>query len=226
MSDLTTALDFLLESSLLFNSEETPFKVQYIEGDPRFVLILGDNASGKSLAFRLLKSRLSDAGKRVAIVSIRERVGNPFNDMGGFAKTLMYGYEHEQSTGATTLQVLNKAFKHLGGEGYDVVGIDEPEIGMSERLHAALGENIFNKYMEHPEGSVILITHSRRLLRSLLSRLPSPPTTLLCSHVSSPLHPSLDAWLEADSDLSLEYLNNLESLALEGYRSVHKVLKS
>lgn len=234
MKELQEALTFITSESRLFNSTETPFKVSITAGDPRFVLLLGDNASGKSLAVRVLSSYLKATFKKATVpISIRERVGNPFNEMGGFAKTMVYGFEHEQSTGATTISAIQGAIPQLGSDPqqYACVSLDEPELGLSERFHAPLAKLIYQGFVEAPEAGFLLTTHSRRLVKTLLDLMPQPPTLLYFTTSEAPLTTgegtptSIEAWLQDNTDRSLDDLLTLHDVSHQHWLTVNKVLK-
>ena len=62
--------------SHLFNGPETPFQANYIKNDRRLLLITGENASGKSLAFRLICQLARTKKIEVMALSVRERTGS------------------------------------------------------------------------------------------------------------------------------------------------------
>lgn len=235
MKELQEALDFILTNSRLFNSQETPFKVTLTTGDPRFVLLLGDNASGKSLAVQVLASYIKATFKMPTLhISIRERVGNPFNQMGGFVKAMVYGNEQEQSTGATTLRAIQGAIPQLGDDldQYPILSLDEPELGLSERFHAPLAQLIYQGFVDKPTAGFLLTTHSKRLVKTLTSLMSTPPTLLYFStedfsteDSDTQAPPTLETWLHDTTDRSLEDLLNLEKIGHQYWLLVHQILK-
>lgn len=207
-----------LEDLRAFDTEATGLSVHLSpieDREQRVLVFLGENASGKSLALRILAYQTKDA---MAIASIRERCG-PGD---GFRAAMMYGDEKIHSTGSTTVSTVSAGFGNLSHE-YSFLALDEPELGLSERYHHALGTFIgmeANKLKE--DQTVIVISHSRTLVRALCSQLEKKPVVLSCGDTA----PDLDLWFEDNKPHSLEDLLSLKERAHKVKRAIWKIEKS
>lgn len=117
-----------VEESRLLTHPETPFRGTYVEGDPRVLLVTGANASGKSLAFRLIAQMARNHDIWCVTLSIRERTGVGTEGMERMRRAFIYGDEETSSTGATSAAVVQSGFRNINGEKPALLGLDEPEI--------------------------------------------------------------------------------------------------
>lgn len=125
---LPDAARWVAGESAFANEEGTPFSASLHEADPRLLLIVGENASGKSLAFRIIARILDEAGATPITLSIRERAGLGGDGMGNMRRAFMYGDERIQSTGATSARVVDSGFRNLDRPEPAALLMDEPEI--------------------------------------------------------------------------------------------------
>lgn len=125
---LPTFCRWLATESAVFAGEDSPFRASLSESDPRIVLIVGENASGKSLAFRLLQQICGDHSIVAIDLSIRTRAGLGRGEMSHMKRAFMYGDEYERSTGATSASVVRRAFANLDREQPAALLMDEPEL--------------------------------------------------------------------------------------------------
>jgi hypothetical protein len=221
--DLVETCEWVANESLLFADAGSPFSASVAPGDPRLVVIAGENASGKSLFFRVLAQRVSTAGPTAVTISIRERVGAG-GDMSGLRRVFMFGDEAEQSTGATSVKAIAAAFRsNLDREGGSVLGLDEPELGLSDGYSRALGEFIGSESTSLPAAcsGVVVVTHHRDLVRAMVDAFGATPTFVLCGDGPA----DLDRWLGDVEERSVEDLLALADVGLERWRAVHRLLK-
>lgn len=203
--DLLELCRWVAEESLLFADEASPFRAAVTDGDRRLVVVAGENASGKSVFFRVLSVKAHQAGVTPVTLSIRERAGAGSGEMSGLRRVMVFGGEAEQSTGATSVQVIAKAFDaNLDRPEGSMLGLDEPELGLSEGYTRALGAYIGSRAAAIPEvcSGVVVVTHSRALVAAALDAFGAQPTSVRCG----PGPATLDEWLGEVEERSVDEL--------------------
>lgn len=201
---LADLVRFMCEESVAFDEETSPFSARMDAGDARLVVIVGQNASGKSIMHKMVAG-LAHAHRIEPIsLSIRERTGSN-ESPGSMRRQFMYGAEHLDSTGNTTLRTTMKAFDTLEGRtAAAMLLLDEPEHGLSEGFAHAFGELIGRRAAA--PGPVacgtMVISHSRALVRGLRVGLGAAPGFVITGEGPG----TLDGWLEADETRSVEDL--------------------
>lgn len=211
-----------LEGTVLFDTENCPFRFSSFRAEPtsRVLLIAGANATGKSLLFRHVAAAADEKGLSVITISIRERTGSGSFEMAAFRRSMMFGDEHEQSTGATSYRVVKTGFRNIHSRLEKEDGqptlllLDEPEMGLSTGYAAAMGEYLAKEASALPARApgLVVVTHSRDLVRQMLEHLPARPHFLYTG--LSPL--DLDTWISAPEHRTVEDLEKLEALGMEG----------
>lgn len=209
-------------SETRFVAEGTPFPSHVFAQDSRVVVIAGANATGKSLTFRCLAGLGHELEMPAITLSIRERTGGGTFEMASMRRMMIYGDEQEQSTGATSMQVIARGFDNVIGrikkeEPAPLLMLDEPEIGLSEGYTRALGRYLAEKVQQLPEGApgLVVVTHSRSMIEALSNALPSPPSFIYMGQAAM----SLDDWLITAEDRTVDELLNLKNLGNEGRRN-------
>ena len=120
---------WVAERSALFGDERSPFHCGLAEGDPRILLVTGENASGKSLAFRLVAQLAGSHGIEPMTLSIRERTGAGTDEMARMRRVFIYGDEETSSTGSTSATVVQSLFRSYAQRNAPaLLAFDEPEI--------------------------------------------------------------------------------------------------
>lgn len=121
-------LRFLCEESLAFGGGESPFTARMAGGDPRLSVVVGANASGKSVLHRMVASLAHGHGIEPISLSIRERTGSN-ESPGSMRRQWMYGSEHMDSTGNTSLRTTRKGFETMASRTSPaMLLLDEPEL--------------------------------------------------------------------------------------------------
>lgn len=213
---------WIAEESRLFDPRDSPFQASVDPGDPKLLLIVGENASGKSLFFRMLCSKIHLAGSTAFTISIRERSGGGTGEMNRMRQVMMFGEEAEQSTGATSVKVIDAGFNQLKNNG-NILGLDEPEMGLSDGYAYALGRYIGDKSREIPKKcrGVVVVTHNRHLVEGLIVGHGKTPTFVRTGSDKA----DIDTWLTTPEDHTVAELLALPEVGLERWRAVNKLLK-
>jgi len=199
-----------------FSGENAPFKAKFTLENPHLTIITGPNASGKSVLRKILNSAAYDNNILYINTSQSDR-----SNSSGLKRVAMYGSELDDSTGYNSVKCLLGAFRTTNNsEKNNIVMLDEPEIGCSEEVQAAMGKRIADEMSNLETKSKLLccfvITHSRELVKSLMHLKPSH-------------------WRLSNDGLTLsEYTNrevipaNLEELIEQGHKTwslVEKTMK-
>jgi len=204
---------FMCEESVAFDEETSPFRARMQAGDARLVVVVGQNASGKSIMHKMVAGIAHAHGIEPISLSIRERTGSN-ESPGSMRRQFMYGSEHLDSTGNTTLRTTMKAFDTLEKRtAAAMVLLDEPEQGLSEGFAHAFGELIGRRAAT--PGPVacgtMVISHSRALVRGLRAGLGSPPGFVVTGDGPD----TMDEWLNADETRTVDELLALADLSSE-----------
>lgn len=188
----------------------------------RVLLVAGDNASGKSLFVEYLRGYAKHFHGCTSIsISIRERTGSGLSDMSGMRRTMIFGDESEQSTGATSVRVLQTAFNNLDAwtqNGHDVLMVlDEPELGLSDAYSYAMGLLIAQRMSEitSPKANLVVVTHSKRLASGLVDGLAHQVPFI---HMNEALQ--FTHWVARESVKSVQELLDLNEAGSAGRRNV------
>jgi hypothetical protein len=221
------AAEWTAKESLLFNDEESPFRAAIDRHDPGLVVVTGENASGKSLFARIAAAAVQKEGRLPVSVSIRERTGAGSSGGGGLRRVMMFGDEQEQSTGATSVKVLETAFKNLDRDGGSMLILDEPELGLSEAYARALGELIGLRSLQAPQAciGVMVVSHSRPLIQGLLQGSGKEPSHVACAAEQEP-EAGLERWLDSSEHHSVDELLDLREVGHHRWKRVVSLLKS
>lgn len=232
MLNLIDELTWIAEDSLVF-SEDAPFRADLTVAHPRLVVITGENASGKSLAVRVLAGRAHEHKLTAVSVSIRERAGSGEHEMARFAQAMMFGDQNDQSTGAVSARSVNNLLTRNLDRKEGALGIlDEPELGLSDGYARAMGELIGSHADTLPKtcAGVVVVTHSRALVAGLLERCPDPTWMPVVPRPSAgdlaPAGPgTLQEWATGTEERTVEELLALQDAGHARWLAVRALLK-
>ncbi len=200
-----------------FSGETAPFKCSLTWDNPKLVIITGPNACGKSVLRKILHNRASEAKLMYVNTSQEGRIQSS-----GLERLMLYGTETDDSTGYNSVKQLTKCFQSI--KSYEkpcVVMLDEPEIGCSEEVQAAIGQRIAQEWSQ-PDNMLavrafFIITHSRQVVKHALPANPSH-------------------WRLCDDGMSLEQFVNREVVPVnleqmmadskETWHAVNRVMKN
>jgi energy-coupling factor transporter ATP-binding protein EcfA2 len=172
---LLEAIDNILDLTYFGDGKEYPIKTAYEPGEGMLLVVTGENASGKSFF-----ARLFSAYCKARMNTECMRFGMDRRTESGIASAMMYGDETWESTGVISVRNLFGA-EHNSRKRQNphFVVFDEPDIGLAESYQAAVGKFIadFVKTLSELARGVVVVTHSRAILRELL---PLHPHHLRC----------------------------------------------
>jgi hypothetical protein len=205
--------------SVVFDADGISGHARLQDVSSRSAVVFGDNASGKSLMLTVMRAFLGpreESGEETFSISMRTRTSS------GMGPMFMYLDENYSSTGAGSMHAVMGAFHNARARKHPVwLMFDEPDIGLSDKFAAALGAYFaqeINTLPAHVKG-VVIVTHSRPLLRRLLAKLDAPP-----HDVAMGPQQSLQQYLDADEEASVEELLALRDQAGTTMKGVMAIL--
>lgn len=213
-------------------AEMDEFKAQACEvipsslevGSRRDVLVVtGENASGKSLAFMILNQLGRSFAKQDKIDLEVMDIGMSRRTKSGIEKAFMFGDENIDSTGNISVKVMQTAVStSRNRSGFHYLMLDEPDVGVGEGYHNAIGQFLADFARELPEKclGLVVATHSRRIADKLLD---VGATSL---RIGGDLRPVREWVRDGDIEKSVEDLIGLKDVSLERFRAVSKMLGS
>lgn len=186
----------------------------------RVVLVLGENASGKSLFRRMAAAICQTAKPKIEFmgISMQMRVGGMG---GGLAGAMVFGSEDWQATSANSVNAIMGGISTCRGRTTPhAIFWDEPDIGLSDDTVLGVGAEMAAFMGDLPEKTVaaFVVTHSRLLAGALAACRPH------VLFVGTDRFASLDEWI-ASRPVPMAPAE-LSEKAVELLRRVGKVLKS
>lgn len=200
-----------------------PLSLTLVPGDADcgvFVLV-GDNASGKSLFVRLLASRLNVDKIEPLQVSMRYRTAS------GMHRIFMFGSDEDESTGAVSLHAVKGGMRTCQERLEPTwLMLDEPDIGLAEGYCLALGEYLArfgNDLDGNGKKALGLVTHSKPLVQGMVKHLKARPHFLVAGARHAGMN--LDQWLADNTPLGLDQLLELNDKGHQTWRAIQAILK-
>lgn len=140
-------------------------------GESPLVIVVGDNASGKSFFRRIVSSVCGSVDKfksEMINISMQGRCGG---SMYGPMRAMVYGDESWESTGTLSAHTVSTGISTCKGrKGKHLMFWDEPDVGLSDNYAAGIGVDIagFAKECTQTTLACCVITHRKALLRQIV----------------------------------------------------------
>jgi hypothetical protein len=213
---LNALIDKALHTVLFAESDdEGPIlQAKHLPGKSKLVLVLGDNATGKSVFRNVITALGRKSDVEVMGLSMQGRTQI------GIVRGMIYGDEGSDSTGRNSVSTVVTGIRtSQGRENEHALFWDEPDIGLSDNAAAGIGVRIGTFIEEAPEKLVgaFVVTHRRYLVEHLVAAKP---------HVifTGPNPPaSLDEWF--DRRIWPQMPEDLMEANIKLYRRIHKKLQ-
>lgn len=208
----------LIKEQMIYGLDEYPINFKKVkDGNPKFVLLLGDNATGKSYFNDIVQAAASSLLKyNVCNLNFKLRTSSGLNKM-------FMAMDDIVSTGAGSLSNVMNSLQYIVENHSDknkLIILDEPTIGFSERFEAPMGEFLALKMAEFDQNEkikgLILTTHSKKMIKRLVESDVS-----FCVYLTGNKYQSLDDWLNDNNDGTLEELLSLGRNGMDLYRKIH-----
>lgn len=173
--------------------DEYPAAIPYIwvEGSDPLIVVLGDNASGKSFFRRILSAISAGAEQKIEVMPISMQ-GRSQN-FGGL-RGMIYGDESWESTGVNSSRTVTSGVKTcLSRTNPHVIIWDEPDIGLSDDYAAGVGLEIAKFSAETTDRTIasVVITHRKALVEQLV---PTHPHYVYLGDLNGPKN--ITEWLQ------------------------------
>lgn len=212
-------LDAVYENPV--NGQEEPiFKNMTIKDNHvNFMVIYGDNASGKSLFIRIL-NQIYSKNKEVAVRS--SSMAN--RARGGIESTMIFGDQSEESTGKVSVKAMILGIDSMKKESEreSIFIADEPEIGLSPAYSKALAEYLIKSANEinNDKQSIVIATHNKYLVKNIIEQYGN------VSYLGVNTSATIEEWLEEDKEYSLADLLMLPKIGINKWRGIINSTKS
>jgi hypothetical protein len=178
------------------------------------VVVVGDNAGGKSFFRRCVQGACSHSDVECIGISMEAR------GQGGFVRACVYGTEEWQATGENSAGTVLTGIKTCRGrEKPHTIFWDEPDLGLSDSWAAGMGQTIAEFAQDPPEHTraIFVVSHSKALIWELL---PAKPHYLHLGSVEAP--PNLTAWLE--QPVKPRDLTQLKEASHQRFKRIQRIL--
>jgi len=232
--DLTGLLRETLELSY-FHDEvdgEVPIPALYSPGTSKMVLVLGENAGGKSFFRRLVhmmthpgrKGSWGDKSIKPGPFPVREFIHLSMQGRasGGFVSSAIYGTEDYRSTGENSGHVITTGISTACGRAHpSIIYWDEPDIGMSAGTAAGAGLSL-HSLMEKDAPLVqaaFITSHSPALVRQLVDL---DPHYIYLGDAEGPA--TLADWFESQSNPKVVTLDELKARSRGRHKRIQHLL--
>lgn len=185
------------------------------------LVVTGENASGKSLAFLILNNLVRSFGKEDKIDVLVMDIGMNRRTRSGIERAFMFGDEDLDSTGNISIKVMQTGVENSRDKDrYHYLMLDEPDIGVGEGYHNAIGKFLSDFATPLPEKclGLVVATHSRKITAKLLDAGASS------LRLGNDLRDVRDWVANGDIEKSLDDLTALKAISLERSRGVSKML--
>lgn len=212
---------------------ETAIPLICAPGKCRLVLVLGENAGGKSVFRRIMRAGTHPGQKggmgdppippgpfpvpEFVALSMQGRTSS------GMMSSFIYGNESYRSTGENSAYTVTMGIKTARERSHPtVIYWDEPDIGMSAGAAAGAGEAI-RQFVEADDAplvqAIFLTSHSPALVRRLA---PLEPHYVYVGDANGPK--TLDAWFEHQANPVPISPDTLRELSHRRHGMIQKVL--
>lgn len=149
-----------------------PIPFHRVDGETPLVLVLGDNAAGKSF-FRRVVQAVSSKNKVECIhLSMEARRTISYNPW----LAMVYGDEEHESTGVNSASMVKSGVSTCRSRTTShVIFWDEPDIGLSDCYAAGVGVALreFAQTVANHTKAAFVVTHSKPLVEQVLSINPT-----------------------------------------------------
>lgn len=149
----------------------TPIPAFFVPGESPLIVVVGENASGKSFFRRIIQGVCRDVGTECIHISMEARRTISYNPW----LAMVYGDEEHDSTGFNSASMVTTGIRTCQGrETKHVIFWDEPDVGLSENGAAGVGLALRNFMKDPPKHTVaaVVVTHSKPLVQALAEVAP------------------------------------------------------
>lgn len=216
-SSPATLLDVILDLAY-FQGEDPAIPFRRVDGEGKVILVVGDNASGKSFCRRIVQAVCQKTKIECIPISVEGRRKISYMPW----LTMVYGDEEHEATGVnSTNTVLSGIHTSKGRDTKHVIFWDEPDLGLSEAWAAGVGQKLAEFAKNPPEHlqAALIVSHSRALIREML---PANPFYLHLGVSAEKAPPTLKDWVERP--IVPRDPTKLPELSRERFKKIQQIL--
>jgi len=191
----------------------------WVPGSSKLVVVVGENASGKSFLRRIVAGLSRRAETECIHISMEGRADNGMMMM-PIARALVYGDETYNSTGQLSAHTVTAGINTCRDrEKPHFIYWDEPDFGLSDGWAAGLGVKVREFAETMPEFTLgaFVVTHRRAMVREMA---PANPHYIYLGSMAPP--PSLQAWIETPSPV--RSIDELDEIAHTRFKRIQAIL--
>lgn len=213
-----TLLSGIFETLRYFEGEDGKPPVlpyHWVKGRGNFVVVAGENASGKSFLRKLVTVFGQKQKTEVMPVSMAGRTES------GIVRAFVYGSEAWHSTGENSANTVLAGIRTCRSRDNDhVIFFDEPDIGLSDSWAAGMGQTMSDFAATLPEKTLaaFLVTHNRALLSEFLRGYAEPHYVCFGKKPA----PTLQAWI--DRPIKAKPIEKLGEESHKRFLAIQKIL--
>lgn len=186
------------------------------QDNAKVAIVYGDNAAGKSFIGKLVETVARSQSLHCMSAAVRNRTSS------GVGKAMVFGDEETQSTGQTSLSVMQLAIRTAQDTDKGcLITLDEPDIGLSRKYSKALGKYLAEQANSLPNNKLfIVITHNTDMLQAYLNELSVPFLSLGVN-----TNKTLVDWMTDETEATFDDFDQLNQIALERWRAIELTLE-
>ena len=206
----------------------------YKPGTSKLVLVLGENAGGKSFFRRLMwfethrgkKGGFGESEIKRGPFPVYEFIGLSMQERtkGGFVGSVIYGHEELHSTGECSSRTVSTGIRTASGRAHtSVIWWDEPDIGMSAGSAAGAGI-LIREFVQNDAPlvqGVFITSHSVPLIRQLADL---DPHYIYLGDADGPKN--LDEWFESQQNPRPVLPEELQEVSRKRFRAIAEIIRS
>jgi hypothetical protein len=187
----------------------------------RLLVVSGENGGGKSLVASVIGGSARRVAEEEGVKLEVMDIGMSRRTMPDISRVFIFGDEGSESTGNISMKAMLGALKTSRDRGHrHWVVLDEPDIGMGEGYHRAIGQHLaaFASAMPDNCEGLVVVSHSRAIVRELVD-------VGACSlRVGSDLRPVKEWVAHGDIPKTVDDLLALEDKVSRTYRKVANLI--
>lgn len=219
-SSTSTLLDVILDLDYFHEDGDEPPAIPFhrVDGEGKVVVIVGDNASGKSFCRRIVQAVCQKAQVECIPISVEGRRKVSYMPW----LSMVYGDEEYEATGVnSTHTVLSGITTSKGRETPHIIFWDEPDLGLSEGWAAGVGQKFCAFAQDPPEHlrAAFIVSHSRALIREML---PAKPFYLHLGVSAEEAPQTIQDWVERP--VSPRDPEKLPEMSRQRFKKIQRIL--
>lgn len=199
--------------------DEPAIPSHWVRGTSPLVIVVGENASGKSFLRRIIRGLCKRNDVECIPISMEGRTDTGMGMM-PIARALVYGDETYNSTGQLSAGIVQTGLRTCASRDKPhYIYFDEPDFGLSDGWAAGLGVKI-REFVEtgapNTQG-IFVVTHRRAMVREMMS---VDPHYIHLGTMTPPL--TLSDWVNTQS--AVRNIEELSEISQRRFKRIQAIL--